>query len=81
MTVYDGLAGDPFFVGPDESSSQLRGADNRTFPGAYHNDLRVGPAEVDTYAVAERIERERPNGLYGRLCGIPSLTGMVAGCS
>jgi pimeloyl-ACP methyl ester carboxylesterase len=49
MTVYNGLEGDPFFVGPDEPSPQLRGADNRTFPGAYHNDLRVGPAEVDTY--------------------------------
>jgi hypothetical protein len=49
MTVYNGLEGDPFFVGPDEQSPQLRGADNRTFPGAYHNDLRVGPAEVDTY--------------------------------
>lgn len=49
MTVYDGLEGDPFFVGPDEGSPQLLGADNRTFPGAYHNDLRVGPAEVDTY--------------------------------
>jgi hypothetical protein len=49
MTVYDGFEGDPFFVGPDEPSPQLRGADNRTFAGAYHNDLRVGPAEVDTY--------------------------------
>jgi pimeloyl-ACP methyl ester carboxylesterase len=49
MTVYNGFEGDPFFVGPDEPSPQLRGADNRTFPGAYHNDLRVGPAEVDTY--------------------------------
>jgi hypothetical protein len=49
MTVYNGLEGDPFFVGPDEPSPQLRGADNRTFAGAYHNDLRVGAAEVDTY--------------------------------
>ena len=49
MTVYNGLEGDPFFVGPDEQSPQLRGADNRTFNGQYHNDLRVGPAEVDTY--------------------------------
>ena len=49
MTVYNGLEGDPFFVGPDASSPQLRGADNVTFPGAYHNDLRVDPAEVDTY--------------------------------
>lgn len=49
LTVYDGLEGDPFFVGPDEGSPALAGADNRTFPGAYHNDLRVGSAEVDTY--------------------------------
>jgi pimeloyl-ACP methyl ester carboxylesterase len=49
QTIYNGLEGDPFFVGPDEGSPQLLGADNRTFPGAYHNDLRVGPAEVDTY--------------------------------
>jgi pimeloyl-ACP methyl ester carboxylesterase len=49
MTVYDGREGDPLFVGPDATSPQLKGADNRTFPGAYHNDLRVGPAEVDTY--------------------------------
>jgi pimeloyl-ACP methyl ester carboxylesterase len=49
QTIFDGVEGDPFFVGPDESSPQLAGADNRTFPGAYHNDLRVGPREVDTY--------------------------------
>jgi pimeloyl-ACP methyl ester carboxylesterase len=49
MTVYNGFEGDPFFVGPDEPSPALLGAENRTFPGAYHNDLRVGSAEVDTY--------------------------------
>ena len=50
MTVYDGSAGDPFFDPPsDTGSPQLKGADNRTFAGAYHNDLRVDPAEVDTY--------------------------------
>ena len=49
MTVYNGLEGDPFFAGPDEPSPALAGADNRTFPGAYHNDLRVGSAEVDAY--------------------------------
>jgi pimeloyl-ACP methyl ester carboxylesterase len=99
QTVYDGLEGDPFFVGPDESSPRLLGADNRTFPGAYHNDLRVGPAEVDTYlgfllrkgqggpgaardgaAVADRIDTDRPNGLYGDLCGVAALTGPLAAC-
>jgi pimeloyl-ACP methyl ester carboxylesterase len=49
MTVYDGLEGDPFYVGPDEQSPRLVGAENRTFPGAYHDDLRVDPPEVDTY--------------------------------
>jgi pimeloyl-ACP methyl ester carboxylesterase len=49
MTVYDGFEGDPFYVGPDAMSPRLRGADNRAFPGAYHNDLRVDPAEVDAY--------------------------------
>lgn len=49
QTVSNGLEGDPFFVGPDEGSPQLAGADNRTFPGDYHNDLRVLPAEVDAY--------------------------------
>ena len=49
MTIYDGAEGDPLFGGPDATSPHLKGADNRTFPGAYHNDLRVDPAEVDTY--------------------------------
>jgi pimeloyl-ACP methyl ester carboxylesterase len=99
QTIYDGLEGDPLFVGPDESSPRLLGADNRTFPGAYHNDLRVGPAEVDTYlgfllrdgqggpgtardgaAVADRIGTDRPNGLYGDLCGVAALTGPLAAC-
>lgn len=49
MTIYNGTEGDPLFDGPDVGSPQLKGADNRTFPGGYHNDLRVLPAEVDTY--------------------------------
>jgi hypothetical protein len=50
MTIYDGSAGDPFFDPPlDDGSPVLRGADNRTFPGAYHNDLRTDSPEVDTY--------------------------------
>ena len=49
MTIYDGAEGDPLFAGPDATSPHLKGAENRTFPGAYHNDLRVDPAEVDTY--------------------------------
>jgi pimeloyl-ACP methyl ester carboxylesterase len=99
QTIYNGLEGDPFFVGPDEASPRLLGADNRTFPGAYHNDLRVGPAEVDTYlafllrcgqagpgaapgasVVAEQIDAYQPDGLFGRLCGVPALTGPLHGC-
>jgi hypothetical protein len=50
MTVYDGLGVDPFYSHPsDHDSPMLKGAVNRTFPGQYHNDLRVGPAEVDAY--------------------------------
>jgi pimeloyl-ACP methyl ester carboxylesterase len=49
-TVYNGSAGDPFFDPPlDETSPRLAGAVNLTYPGAYHNDLRVDPAEVDDY--------------------------------
>jgi pimeloyl-ACP methyl ester carboxylesterase len=100
MTVYDGSVGDPYFDGPDEASPLLHGADNRTFPGVYHNDLRVDPPEVDTYlafllehgqagpgtdrsgeAEGRSIDARQPDGLSGNLCGIPSLTGPVSGCS
>ncbi|MHB8450918.1 MAG: alpha/beta hydrolase family protein, partial [Mycobacteriales bacterium] len=101
MTIYDGSAGDPFFDPPlDQSSPHLLRAVNVTFPGTYHNDLRVDPAEVDTYlpfllragqagpwadplgaATAARIQAAQPDGLTGQeLCGIPALTGPVAGC-
>jgi hypothetical protein len=50
MTIYNGSAGDPYFDAPyDEASPRLRGAVNVAFPGDYHKDLRVDPAEVDTY--------------------------------
>jgi pimeloyl-ACP methyl ester carboxylesterase len=50
MTVYDGSAGDPLFDPPyDETSPHLAGALNKTYPGQYHNDLRVEPTEVDDY--------------------------------
>ena len=50
MSVYDGSAGDPFFDPPlDENSPHLDGATNMTYPGQYHNDLRVEPPEVDDY--------------------------------
>lgn len=51
MTVYDGTgAGDPAYVGPTYAQSpRLAGADNRQFPGTYHNDLRLDPEIVDVY--------------------------------
>jgi len=51
MTVYDGSgAGDPAFTGPTYAQSPaLKGADNRQFPGTYHNDLRLDPKIVALY--------------------------------
>jgi pimeloyl-ACP methyl ester carboxylesterase len=51
MTVYDGSGvGDPAFAGPTYAQSpRLEGADNRQFPGTYHNDLRLDPAVVKVY--------------------------------
>lgn len=101
MTVFDGTGlADPYYNGTDASSPRLGGAENVTFPGQYHNDLRVGPEEVDVYLPfllrygqagpgasptatvdAERIAAEKPDGTKGpTLCGVPALTGPVAGC-
>ena len=51
LTISDGSgAADPGFVGPTYAKSPfLQGADNRMFPGTYHNDLRVLPAIVRAY--------------------------------
>ena len=51
LTVYDGTgAGDPAFEGPTYAQSpRLEGADNREYPGTYHNDLRIDPAIVREY--------------------------------
>lgn len=51
MTVYDGSgAADPAYAGPAYAQSpRLEGADNREFPGTYHNDLRVAPDIVAVY--------------------------------
>lgn len=61
MTVYDGSgAADPAFAGTYAHSPALAGADNRTFPGTYHNDLRLDPAIVAAYrAFLESAERAR----------------------
>jgi pimeloyl-ACP methyl ester carboxylesterase len=50
LTIYDGSgAGDPAYAGNYAQSPQLRGADNRQFPGTYHNDLREDPPMVAVY--------------------------------
>lgn len=51
MTIYDGSGyGDPAYAGPTYAQSpRLAGADNRQFPGTYHNDLRLDPAIVRVY--------------------------------
>jgi len=51
LTIYDGSGGgDPAFAGPAYAESPvLKGADNRTFPGTYHNDLRIAPEIVTAY--------------------------------
>lgn len=51
MTVYDGTGvGDPAYAGPTYAQSpRLAGADNREYPGTYHNDLRLAPDIVEDY--------------------------------
>ena len=50
LTVYDGTgAGDPAFAATYAQSPALKGADNRQFPGTYHNDLREDPPIVAVY--------------------------------
>ena len=66
MTIYDGTGvGDPAFAGPTYAQSpRLDGADNRTFPGTYHNDLRLDPMIVQVYreflASAGTLRGQRP---------------------
>lgn len=64
MTIYNGSWGDPYFDPPfDEVSPALKGARNVTFPGTYHNDLRVDPPEVDRYLAF--LLRHGQAGRYG----------------
>ena len=50
LTVYDGSGyGDPAFPGTYAQSPVLAGADNRQFPGTYHNDLRLDADIVAVY--------------------------------
>jgi len=51
LTIYDGSgAGDPAYAGPMYAQSPtLLGAENREYPGTYHNDLRMDPSIVDGY--------------------------------
>ncbi len=50
MTVRDGTGvADPAFLGPYADSPMLLGADNRAYPGLYHNDLRLDSRVVADY--------------------------------
>jgi len=51
LTISDGSgAGDPAYAGPPYADSpRLEGADNRTYPGRYHNDLRIDADIVAAY--------------------------------
>ena len=52
LTIYDGTGlGDPAFAGTYAQSPRLAGADNRQFPLAYHNDLRLSPEIISQYRV------------------------------
>jgi len=75
LTVYDGSgAGDPAFAGNYARSPRLEGADNREFPGTYHNDLRLDPAIVAQYReFLEAAEAAPKDG------GIPSGSGALGG--
>jgi len=61
MTIYDGSgAGDPAYAATVYAQSPLlKGADNRQFPGRYHNDLRI---DADIVAVYRQFveQSERP---------------------
>ena len=78
MTVYNGAAGDPFFDPPlDQGSPALRGAANVTFPGTYHNDLRVDPAEVDSYLAF--LLAHGQSGPYGDRSGAAEAAALAQG--
>ena len=50
LTVYDGSgAADPGYAATYAQSPVLKGADNREFPGTYHNDLRISRPIVKAY--------------------------------
>jgi pimeloyl-ACP methyl ester carboxylesterase len=74
LTVYDGSgAGDPAFAGPTYAQSpRLEGADNREYPGIYHNDLRIDADIVSTYR--EFLE----TASAAALAPVPATPGPVA---
>jgi len=66
MTVYDGSGvGDPAFPGIYASSPELKGADNRTYPLEYHNDLRINEdivADYRTFLEQSEVPKSLPSG-------------------
>src|SRR5207244_1441694 len=60
-SIYDGSAGDPFFNPPfHQDSPHLKGADNQTFHGLYHNDLRVDRSTVAVYSKFLLVHGQTP---------------------
>lgn len=80
LTIYDGSgAGDPAFAGPTYAQSpMLKGADNRTFPGTYHNDLRIDAPIVAEYrAFIEDAEKTASSPASGAGAMPPALLALA----
>jgi pimeloyl-ACP methyl ester carboxylesterase len=77
LTVYDGSgAADPAFAGPDYAPSpMLKGAENRTYPGTYHNDLRIDAAIVAGYRTFIEAADAAARGVAPRAPGLLARTG------
>jgi hypothetical protein len=79
LTVYDGTgAGDPAYVGPTYASSPaLSGAENRTYPGTYHNDLRIDSSIVADYRTwLEAVEKPYLAGLRVSSAAVSAAPGV-----
>jgi hypothetical protein len=77
MSIFNGTDNtDPFFqqapgAHDDRQSPHLEGAVNLTFPGQYHNDLRVDPDIVSTY-LQFLLDHGQEAGLGGRATSGPA---------
>ncbi len=84
LTVYDGTgAGDPAFEGPTYAQSPLlKGADNRQFPGTYHNDLRIDAPIVAEYRkfIEDAEMRQARDGTSAGSLSPGVLLALLLGC-